>query len=70
MNASETRSSASAVTGQLARQAPSGVDVAREELAVGVDVTAADGRDQLRITGAVDRQRDAHNYSNGGNRDL
>ena len=43
----------------------SGVDVPREQLAVGVDVSAPDGRDQFGVTGAVDvRQRDTHTYSN------
>jgi hypothetical protein len=43
--------------------------VAREELAVGVDVAAPDRRDELGITGTVDRgQRDAHKYSNAPDR--
>ena len=40
--------------GELARQASRGVDVPGEELAVGVDVAAPDGRDQLGVAGAVD----------------
>ena len=38
---------------ELAGEAPGRVDVAREELAVGVDVAAPDGRDQLGVAGAV-----------------
>ena len=38
---------------QLPRQAAGGVDVAREELAVGVDVPAPDGRDQLGVRGRL-----------------
>ncbi len=49
MNASETRSSASPGGHELAGEAPGGVDVALEERAVGVDVPAADGRDQLGV---------------------
>jgi hypothetical protein len=36
------------------------------ELAIGVEITAPDRRDQLGISRAVDvRQRDTHTYSNG-----
>ncbi len=51
--------------GQLAGQAPRGVDVAREQVAVGVDVAAAHRRDEFGVAGTVDRQRDAHTNSNG-----
>jgi hypothetical protein len=44
--------------------------MAREELAVRVDVTRADSRDQLGIARAVDGQRDAHTNSNVDHRDL
>ena len=52
--------------GQLPGQPPGGVDVAREELAVGVDVPAPDGRDQLGVAGAVDADSETlTTYSNG-----
>ena len=55
--------------GQLPGEPARGVDVAREELAVGVDVAAPDGRDQLGVAGAVNaRQRDTHKYSNAPDR--
>src|SRR5262249_36272273 len=57
-------------TCELPREAACGVDVTREELAVGVDVTTADRRDEFGVAGSVDRQRDAHTNSNGFYRDL
>ena len=39
---------------QLAAEPAGGLDVAREQLAVGVDVAAAHGRDQLGVAGPVD----------------
>ena len=39
---------------ELAGQPPGGVDVAAEQLAVGVDVAPADGRDQLGVPGLVE----------------
>ena len=38
---------------QLSGQPACGVDVAREQLSVGVDIPAPNGRDQLGVTGAV-----------------
>ncbi len=53
----------------LAREAPGGVHVASEQLSVGVDVAAPDGRDQLGVAGAVKaRQRDTHTNSNAPDR--
>ena len=55
--------------GDLAGQAARGVDVAGEQLSVGVDVAAPDGRDQLGVAGAVKaRQRDTHTNSNAPDR--
>ena len=55
--------------GELAGESACGVHVPCEELSVGVDVAAPDGRDQLGVAGAVNaRQRDTHTYSNGPDR--
>ena len=49
---------------QLAGQPPRGVDVPAEQLAVGVDVPAADGRDQLGVPGLAEAvERGAHTRS-------
>ena len=45
---------------QLPGEAPGGVDVATEELPVGVDVTAPDRRDQLGVRGVLDAQHALH----------
>ena len=49
---------------ELAGQSPGGVDVAAEQLAVGVGVAPADGRDQLGVAGVAEAgERGAHTGS-------
>ena len=53
----------------LAGETPRGVHMPGEQLSVGVDVAAPDGRDQLGVAGAVKaRQRDTHTNSNAPDR--